>query len=191
MAGLPFLFAAGLAAAATAVPVATNPVRSAYTTVELKVCTQIKRGGNGGAWHCPGLPGVPVYVAADHGRQFVSAGSNAKTRRAARQTLGAFNSIFTSGSERATIEWRFDRRGEQQVPYAMIIRFHTKREGVDGEVLVVYKVSATETCHAAHIDALANDNAIALARAIADAKAKIFDCRRGPGREGAIGRSPM
>jgi hypothetical protein len=191
MHGLQLLFAAGLAAASPAVPVAANPVRSAYTTVDLKLCKQMPRRVDGEAWHCEGLPGVPVYVAADHTKYFVSAGSNAAKRRAATQTLGASNSIFAGGSARATIEWRFERRGEQQVPYAMIIRFHTSREGKRGDVLVVYKVSATETCHAAHIDALANDNAIALARSIADGNAKTFDCKREPGTLGASGRSPM
>lgn len=191
MHGLQLLFAAGLAAGSPAVPVAANPVRSAYTTVDLKVCQPIKRSGLGRAWRCEGLPGVPVYVAAQNLRHFVSVGRNPETRRAATQTLDASNSIFASGSARATIEWRFDRRGEQQVPYAMIIRFHTSRQGKRGDVLVVYKVSASETCHAAHIDALANDRAIALARTIADGNAKTFDCSREPATEGASGRSPM
>jgi hypothetical protein len=181
MLALQLLFAAGLASSSPLLPVAANPVRSAYTTLDLKVCQAIKQRGPDRAWLCEGLSGIPVYLAAKNLRHFVSA----------TQTLGAANSVFSSASTRATIEWRFDRRGEQQVPYAMIIRFHTSQQGKRGEVLVVYKVSAAQTCHAAHIDALANDQAIALARTIADGKAKTFDCSRDPVTEGASGRSPM
>src|SRR5262249_3409421 len=80
------------------------------------------------------------------------------------QTLGAVNSMFDKGSDRATIEWRFDRRGDKQIPYAIIVRFHTSRDGRKGDVLVVSKVGLADTCHVAYIDALANSDAIALAR---------------------------
>jgi len=56
---------------------------------------------------------------------------------------------------------------------------------------VVSKVSDTEACHVAYIDALANPDAIAMARQIADRQAKGFDCRQEPRTEGATGRSPM
>ena len=172
-------------------PATANPVKSLYTTVDLKACKRIKRHRDGGAWRCEGLAGFPVYFAEGDLRQFVSVGADAEKRRAATQTLGAFNSIFDKGSRRATIEWRFDRRGERKLPYAIIVRFHTSRDGRSGDVLVVSKVSDTETCHVAYIDALANQDAIALARHIADKEAKSFDCRKEPRTEGATGRSPM
>jgi hypothetical protein len=172
-------------------PATANPVKSLYTTVELKACKRVKRHRDGGAWLCDGLAGLPVYVAEGDLRQFLSVGADAQKRRAATQTLGRFNSIFENGSDRATIEWRFNRRGEQQIPYAIIVRFHTSHEGRKGDVLVVSKVSLTETCHVAYIDALANSNAITLARFVADTRAKTFDCRAEPQPEGATGRSPM
>jgi hypothetical protein len=55
----------------------------------------------------------------------------------------------------------------------------------------VSKVSKSETCHVAYIDALANPDAITLARQVADGRARTFDCRREPTAEGATGRSPM
>jgi hypothetical protein len=172
-------------------PAAANPVKSLYTTVQLKACKQVKRHRDGGAWLCNGLDGLPVYVADGDLRQFLSVGADASKRRAATQTLGPFNSIFENGSDRATIEWRFDRRGERQIPYAIIVRFHTSQDGRKGDVLVVSKVSATETCHVAYIDALANSDAITLARFVADNRAKAFDCRNEPHAEGATGKSPM
>jgi hypothetical protein len=180
-----------LASMLGAVPVAANPVKSLYTTVELKTCKPIKQYPHGGAWLCDGLGGLPVYVAEGDLRQFLSVGANAQTRRAATQTLGAFNTIFEKGSDRATIEWRFDRRGDKQIPYATIVRFHTSRDGRKGDVLVVLKVGPADTCHLAYIDALANRDAIALARQVADIEAKAFDCRHEPRAEGAGGKSPM
>jgi len=172
-------------------PAAAFRVKSLFTTVELQSCKQVERHRDGGAWRCDGLPGYPVYVAEGDLRQFVSMGENAATRRAATQTLGPFNSIFERGSRRATIEWRFVRRGERQIPYAAIVRFHTTHEGRKGEVFVVFKVSPSETCHSAHVDALANPEAIALARRVADETARVFDCSKEPSAVGATGRSPM
>jgi hypothetical protein len=173
------------------VPAAANRVKSLYTTIDLKACRQVKRHRDGGAWLCDGLAGLPVYVAEGDLRQFLSVGDEPEKRRAATQTLGAFNSIFERGGDRATIEWRFDRRGDRQIPYAAIVRFHTSQEGRRGDVLVVLKVSPSDTCHVAYIDALANQDAITLARFVADARAKAFDCRGEPLTEGATGKSPM
>lgn len=172
-------------------PATANRLKSIYTTVELKACDRIGRHRDGGAWLCQGLAGLPVYVAEGDLRQFLSVGTDAAKRRAATQTLGAFNSMFEKGSGRATLEWRFDRRGERQIPYAVIVRFHTSREGRKGDVLVVLKVGPSETCHVAYIDALANSNAITLARFIADKEAKPFDCSNEPRVEGVTGKSPM
>ena len=182
---------AGVALVLAEAPAAANRVKSLYTTIDLKSCKQVKRHPDGGAWLCNGLAGLPIYVAEGDLRQFLSVGADPETRRAATQTLGAFNSIFERGSDRATIEWRFDRRGERQIPYAAIVRFHTSREGKRGDVLVILKVSPGETCHVAHIDALANQDAITLARFVADKQAKDFDCRNEPRTEGATGKSPM
>jgi hypothetical protein len=172
-------------------PAVANRVKSLYTTIDLAACKQVKRHRDGGAWRCSGLGGMPVYVAEGDLRQFLSIGSNAEKRRAASQTLGPFNSIFERGGNRATVEWRFDRRGDRQIPYAIIVRFHTSQEGRKGDVLVVLKVGESETCHVAYVDALANSDAIALARQIADRQAKTFDCRQEPLTEGATGKSPM
>jgi hypothetical protein len=187
VAGGGFCLAASLLGAA----VSANPLKSLYTTVELKTCKPLERHPQGGAWLCEGLGGVPVYVAEGDLRQFLSVGANAQTRRAATQTLGAVNSIFEKGSNRATIEWRFDRRGDRQIPYATIVRFHTSRNGRKGDVLVVLKVGPADTCHVAYIDALANADAIRLARQVADVEAKAFDCHQEPRAEGAGGKSPM
>ena len=180
-----------IAAAMAGTGAQANPVKSLYTTIDLKECKQVKRHRDGNAWECLGLPGFPVYIAEGDLRHFVSVGVSPQTRRAAKQTLGPFNSIFEAGSNRATIEWRFDRKGDRQIPYAAIIRFHTQNDAGRGDVLVVFKVMDYDTCHVAYVDALANDEPAALARRIADRESRTFDCTRPPRAEGAKGRSPM
>lgn len=179
------------AACLTSTATNANPLKSLYTTIELKSCKQIKRHPDGGAWLCPGLEGYPVYVAEGDLRTFVSVGPSPERRRAANQTLKSFNSLFRGRSNRATLEWRFVRKNGQPVPYATIQRYFTKSDTASGEVLVVTKVSPTEDCHVAHVDALATPNAIAVARRIADDEARSFDCKRDPKSAGTLGKSPM
>jgi hypothetical protein len=124
-------------------------------------------------------------------RTFVSVGREPQNRKAAKQTLSAFNSLFRAKSARATLEWRFVKRDGKFVPYATIQRYFTKSDSSAGEVLVVTKVTPLEDCHVAHIDALANPDAIALARSVADTQARGFDCKQEPKRVGNAGRSPM
>jgi hypothetical protein len=73
----------------------------------------------------------------------------------------------------------------------MIVRYFTKSQTKRGQVLVVTRVTDREACHVAYIDAVANANAIILARRIADEKARKFDCKSDPARVGAVGKSPM
>lgn len=183
-------------------------IKSRFTTIELTSCAAIKIGtepssAGPSAWSCKGLRGYPVYVAQSDLRQFISIGDNGHIHRAATQTLKAFNSVFTAQHSRATIEWRFRRADGRDVPYATIMRFYTssgsKRvrgnaggDGGKGEVLVVNKVTPTDACHLALIDAHANPNAILLARSAADELTADFNCRTDQPRVvGATGRSPM
>jgi len=178
----------GLAAAGDA---AMNPVRSRFTTIDLKTCQIAKRHRDGNSWRCLGLRGYPVAYAEGDQRAFVSFGPEAETRRAARQTLAPFNTIFARSGRRATIEWRFRRIGGADVPYATIMRFFTSRDGAAGEVLVVTRVAATEACHMAYVDAKANPEAIALARSAADEMAATWSCATEPKILGERGKSPL
>lgn len=172
-------------------PGAANPLKSLYTTIELKTCRRASAQPEGRAWLCPGLDGYPVYIAEQGARTFVSVGTDPEKRRAAQQTLGISNSLFRGASGRATLEWRFVRRDGRVVPYATIQRYFTKTGARSGEVLVVTKVTDSEDCHVAYIDALANPDAIALARSIADKDARSFDCATEPNRVGKAARGPM
>jgi hypothetical protein len=167
------------------------PAKSLYTTIDLKACRTVKKDAEGARWLCKGLPGYPVYVAEGDLRMFVSIGAGASNRRAARQTLGAFNTLFTGGTSRATMEWRFMRDGGRDVPYATILRYLTQNDTAKGQILVVTRVTPTEACHVAYVDALANSDAIEIARKIADETARTFDCTSDPKPSGATGKSPL
>ena len=169
-----------------------NPLKSIYTTIELNSCRKASTHPDGGAWLCPGVEGYPVYIAEGDLRTFVSVGREPQKRRAATQTLAPFNSLFRGKSNRATLEWRFVKRDGKVLPYATIQRYFTRNDTGAGEVLVVTKVTSTEDCHVAYIDALANPDAIALARSVADQDARAFNCQSDePKRVGKSGRSPL
>lgn len=170
---------------------AVRPVKSLYTAVDLSHCDQISKSEDGTRMLCEGLPGYPVFVAEGDLRFFISVGKNGETRRAAQQTLASFNTLFKGNSTRATLEWRFVIRDGKPVPFAMIARYFTKSDAKRGQVLVITRVTDSETCHVAYIDAVANPSAIVLARRIADERARKFDCKGDPVKVGATGKSPM
>lgn len=183
------LLAITLASVACVRAEASSP-KSFYTTLELPKCTDAKQA-DGRAWICRGIDGWPVLIAEDRRHTFVSVGPDADKRHAATQTLHALNSPFHDSSKRATLEWRFETRGGKKVPYAVILRYWTEAQRTRGEVLVVYRVAKDDTCQVAWIDALANPDAIAIARKIADTTAKTADCKSTAAIAGKQGRSPM
>jgi hypothetical protein len=182
LAGIACVYPTGAEAAAK------NPVRSVYTALEPDGCKVTKRHADGNAYECAGLAGYPVYFAEGDLRTFVAFGAKPAARRAATQTLGAFNTPFEGKKRRATIEWRVPPNTAVPAPYAAIVRYFVSRDGVKGEALVVSKVSATESCHVAYIDAKANADAIMVARRIADEVAPRFDCAKEPTIEGVRGK---
>ena len=172
-------------------PATANPVKSRYTTIELKNCKVVERHQDGNTWTCAGLPAFPVYIAEGDLRTYMAFGRNAKKHRAASQTLAPFNSVFDAAGKRATVEWRFTRRNERDEPYATIVSYTTQNDSGRGRVLVVTKVTPRQSCHVAYIDAVANPDAIAWARRVADNDARAFDCKSEPQVVGATGKSPM
>ncbi len=167
------------------------PLKSVYTTLDLANCQKVKIASAGSAWVCRGLEGYPVYLAESELHVFVSFGGKAATTRAATQTLKPSNSVFLDGSTRTTIEWRFVRRDGRVVPFATIVRYVTSNDAVKGQILVVSRVTPREVCHLAYVDALANDDAIQLARKAADESARSWKCDRDPIVIGKVGRSPL
>jgi hypothetical protein len=193
-----FILWIGGALLATAWPsqhVAANPVKSRYTTIELSTCAVIKRHADGNTWRCAGLKGYPVSYAEGDLRAFVSFGPAAEKRVAARQTLRSFNTIFETKNgvpaRRATIEWRFRQIAGADQPYATIMRVFISGDGTAGEVLVISKVSASQACHMAYVDAKATPQAMALARSAADEMAPSWSCETSPKVLGTPGLAPL
>lgn len=168
---------------------AVQQVKSLYTAVDLSAC---KPAGSGGkARLCEGLPGYPIYIAEGDRGAYLSVGPDAEKSRAAQQTLRSLNTLFDKGVPRTTVEWRFVVRDGQTVPYATIVRYFTWNATDAGQVLVVMRVTDREVCHVAYVDALANVDAMVLARRIADTAARSKPCPQEPSVQGAEGRSPM
>lgn len=170
---------------------AIQQVKSLYTVIDLDKCKQIATHPQGNEWICDALPSYPVYIAEGDLRFYLSAGPKAAQTRAAKQTLAPFNTVFEGNSNRTTVEWRYIIRDGNPVPYAAIVRYFTSLDDARGEVLIVTRVTAAEACHVAYIDALANPDAIVLARRVADEQARKFSCDSEPARIGAAGKSPM
>ncbi len=170
---------------------AVQQVKSLYTAIDLADCRPVPRSTYGEARLCEGLPGYPIFLAEGELKTYLSVGQNAEQRLAARQTLSSFNTLFEKGGRRTTVEWRFVIRGERTVPYATIVRYFTRSATGNGEVLVVSRVTDDETCQVALVDALANADAIVLARKLADTVARSGKCPQAPEVQGAAGRSPM
>ena len=186
-------------------PSDAEPVRSDYTTIDLKSCKKLPvpkeevEGDPGAAWWCAGPKGYKILISEGDLRTMVSYGKKAQEQRAATQTLGHFNSIFVDDTtERATLEWRVRYSKGKWVPFATILRYHTYDGDQDpplrGQVLVIAKVgpkAGTDACHVAYIDALANQDANTLAQQTADEMAETFDCTKEPEVVGLTGKSPM
>jgi hypothetical protein len=183
---------AALGLAANCIPAqAVRPVKSIYTALDRAKCQVLPEQSSHKQWLCQGLDGFPIILSEDALHAFLSVGTDAGERKAAKQTLAASNTVFHDSSGRSALEWRFIIRDKKPVPYALIVRYFTQDGRRRGQVLVVMRVTDSEACHVAHIDAVANPNAIMLARRIADTEAKKFDCRKEPIRAGAAGKSPM
>jgi hypothetical protein len=170
---------------------AVRPVKSIYTALDRAKCQAQAGQNNHKQWLCQGLDGFPIILAEDALHAFLSVGTDAGERKAARQTLSASNTVFHDSSGRSALEWRFIIRDNKPVPYALIVRYFTQEGSRRGQVLVVMRVTDREACHVAYVDAVANPNAIVLARRIADKEARKFDCTKEPIRAGAAGKSPM
>ena len=129
-----------------------------------------------GAWRCRGYRGIPVFVSAGDQRTYVSYGRTAANEPAARQTLASFN------GEGDAIEWRAERGKDGKLkPFATIVRFSVTKSAQDppvkGAMLVVTRLDQP-VCRVGYVDALANPDATALARKIADEHARTFQCQR-------------
>jgi hypothetical protein len=147
---------------------------SAYTDTDLADCLLLEADDFSAAWACPGYRGYPVHVVEGDLRFYIGYGFNAPDERVASQTLPPFNNLGPR------MEWRLSNASGRWMPVATIVRYVTDNaddiEGPNGEVLVVSQIEPGNSCHIAYIDARANSDANALARAAADRLAGTVEC---------------
>lgn len=103
--------------------------------------------------------------------------NSAEEARDIGQTLGPFNTLGPR------LEWRA-ANATGAMPFATIVRYHYQTMGdegsfVDGQVLVVSRFRAGESCHVGYVDALANADANLMARELADTFADGGTCPEG------------
>lgn len=152
---------------------AQGNIDSIYTNIDLNECLVMKADDFGASYACPGYKGFPLLISEGDLRFFVSYGFGAPDEMAASQTVPAFNTIGE------TLEWRVSNKTGDFMPFATILRYHTQigdGSEPDGEVLVVTKIEAGNTCHIAYVDARLTPNANEVARNFADNEAETFDC---------------
>jgi hypothetical protein len=144
---------------------------SAYTDLDLDQCLLLDADDFGASWACPGYKGYPLKVMEGDLRFSLAYGFGDNNQNGT-QTLSPFNELGPK------LEWRLSNASGRWLPIATIVRYHTA-DPVTGEnkgqVLVVSQIAEGNSCHIAYVDALANENANALAREAAD-EAGDFDC---------------
>jgi len=150
---------------------------SAYREIKLeKQCAYEPASGGAeqGGWRCAGYRGIPVEIGAQDARTHLSFGPKPWDEKAGRQTLARPNR-FDGG----VIEWRLDGEGKA---FATITRWKAQRPSdrpfrpYSGAVLVVTRLGPGGVCHVGYVDARVNSRADALAREIADKRARSFQC---------------
>ena len=166
--------AAGAIALVLAAP-AMAAFESAYSDINLDDCLLLEADDFGASWACPGYKGYPLRISEGDLRFLVEYGFNIDAEPDA-VSLPPFNHLGPR------IEWRLSNQGGNWVPVATIVRYFTDVGEGDREnqVLVVTQLSEGATCHIAYIDATANEDANAKARAAADEMAGSFDCAKDP-----------
>ena len=166
-----------LAVTARAAP--AEELSSAYREIKLeKQCAYERQSGGAeqGGWRCAGYRGIPVEIGAQNERTHLSFGSKPWDEKAAQQTLSRPNK-FDGG----VIEWRLD--GERRA-FAAITLWKAQRpsdkpfQPYSGAILVVTRLGPGGVCHVGYVDARVNSRAEALAREIADRRARSFQCDR-------------
>lgn len=170
-----FFLAALAACVSSSHPAQAQDWTSHYTDTSFDRCTRLDRQNYGAEFACPGYRGYPLWIAEGDLRFYVSYGFNARNEKAATQTLPAFNSIGQK------IEWLVDVDAQgNETPVASILRYYVSRSEAgnpDTQILVVTKISESNTCHVAYVDAGAEINANTIARQAAAELVPAWDCK--------------
>ncbi len=165
-------------------PAAAQSIEYVYTTFDSKKCkhTPGKEEEDYGSWLCPGYKNLAVRLSAGDQRMYVTFGPRTKDNIADGETFPGFNSVYEG-----TVEWRIEKSADgKSRPFATILRWNVmtaedqeKATGPvksSGRVLVVTRLGPGGVCHVGYVDARSTPDANAVARKIADEKARTFKC---------------
>ena len=165
-------------------PAAGQSVDYVYTKFDAKTCRHTKGTDveDYGSWRCPGYEKIPVRLSAGDQRMYVTFGNWKKDDIASSQTFPGFNNVYEG-----TVEWRIEKSADgRSRPFATILRWNVmtaedqeKAAGPvksTGRVLVVTRLGPGGVCHVGYVDARSTPDANAVARRIADEKARSFKC---------------
>lgn len=154
-----------------------HAAESVYTDLLLDKCKSLvepnpdEPGGDFMSSMCPGLGDYKVLFKEGDLRQSIHYGFLKKSIvDQAFESFGQFNHMNPK------IEWRVGPDGK---PVAAIQRFFTGDTPNQGQMLVISRVGQPgeeEGCPVGYVDALANPDANALAREVADTIAATFQC---------------
>lgn len=154
----------------------SDTVYTRFDTKNKKTCphTPSSEPEDYGTWRCKGYGDMDVRIHAGDQRMYITFGSD-KDTLAEKQTFDGFNNAYSG-----TIEWRREKQADGKGrPFATILRWNvsTGSDGPSrGQVLVVTRLGPGGVCHVGYVDAVANSDANALARKLADEHARTFKC---------------
>lgn len=162
---------------------AAEDIVSEYTTISVEQHCSIAEAaaegeGDGALLLCAGYRGYPVIIQYGDLRESVFYGFPPQGEM-------AWESFASFNATGPTIEWRIEKKGDVEIPFATIHRwFVSDPDDVDDqdeqiEVLVVEKVGQFEErqgCIVGYVVATGNPGANEQARRIADSQARWFAC---------------
>ncbi|MFC6490623.1 hypothetical protein [Nitratireductor sp. GCM10026969] len=151
-------------------------IESAYTELDPKRdCEVIAANRDGGDWSnlvCSGYKGYPVVINYGDARESLFYGFPGDLQ----PQWESFTGFNHAGP---TIEWRVEKGGGLEKPFATIHRWFVNEDEAKVEVLVVEKVAQPdvhEGCAVGYVVATGNAKANEKARRIADEEARDFIC---------------
>jgi len=155
-------------------------IRSAYSELDSERDCAIFDRQEGEDWTdfvCSGYKGYPVFLYYSDARESAFYGFPPQEGRPAWESFTGFNNAGPK------IEWRIEKNGGRELPFATIHRWFVAADPENSdehkEVLVVHKVGQIgewEGCVVGYVAVAGNENANEKARQIADERARNFTC---------------
>lgn len=123
-------------------------------------------------YRCPGVFDVDVWFSIGDARWTVSFHKDKPTGPVLKQ------SFTRPHHPDLRVEWRFE--GNRPMAALQLWRFYDEAGELDEGAWVITKIDGDNVCHIGFVDILENEDALAVAREIADSTALFFSCDDDP-----------